>query len=184
MLRADLCDELFELVKVEVALEGAVARRGEALVYDQLLHPAAETGDVRLRRGEVEVHRHHVAGLYEGHGEDVLAGAALVGGQQELRAEYLMHLVLEPCEGRAARVAVVADEHCSGLLIAHGVNTGVGKHVKEDVLVFEQEGVVARLGYGLGATLHRLEVQLLHHAYLVQLEGDVVSGKELDVGHF
>ena len=184
VLRADLGDEPTQLVEVEVALEGAVARRGEALLGHQLLHAAAQACDVRLGRCEVEVHRHHVAGLHKGHGDDVLAGAALVRREQELRAEYLVHLVLQPREGRAAGVAVVADEHRGGLAVAHRVHAGVGEHVEEDVLVLEQEGVVPRLGDGRGAALDGLEIELLHHAHLVQLEGDVHSGEEFDVGHF
>ena len=183
VLRARLGDEAAQLVEVDVALEGVVARGLYALVAEQLGHGAAEAGDVRLGRGEVEVHRHHVAGLHEGDGEDVLAGAALVGGEEEVRAEELVHLGLQPVEGRAAGVAVVADEHRGGLAVAHAVDAGVGQHVEEDVLVLEQEGVVARLGDGLGAALHGLEVQLLHHAHLVQLEGDVHTGEEFDVRH-
>ena len=132
----------------------------------------------------VVVKWHHVAGLDEGHGDDVLAGAALVRREQELRAEYLVHLVLQPRERGAAGVAVVADEHRGGLAVAHRVHAGVGEHVEEDVLVLEQEGVVPRLGDGRGAALDGLEIELLHHAHLVQLEGDVHSGEEFDVGHF
>ena len=104
--------------------------------------------------------------------------------EQELRAEYLMHLVLEPRERRAAGVAVVADEHGGRLAVAHRVDAGICEHVEEDVLILQQEGVVARLGDGRGAALDGLQVQLLHHAHLVQLEGDVHAGVEFDVGHF
>src|SRR5699024_5909574 len=115
---------------------------------------------------------------------DVLAGAALVRGEEELCAEYLVYLVLQPREGRAARVTVVTYEHGGSLAVAHRVDAGIRQHVKENILVLEQEGVVARLCYGLGAAFNGMEVQLLHHAHLVQLEGDVHTGEEFDVGHF
>src|SRR5699024_1148913 len=113
----------------------------------------------RLRSREVEVHRHDVAGFHEGHGQDVLAGAALVRGEEKLRAEYLVYLVLQPREGRAARVTVVTYEHGGSLAVAHRVDAGIRQHVKENILVLEQEGVVARLCYGLGAAFNGLEVQ-------------------------
>ena len=156
VLHAGVGDEFPELAEVYVALEGVVARGLYALVLDELGHAGAEAGDMRLGRGEVEVHRHHVAGLHKGDGQDVLAGAALVGGEEEVGAKELVHLRLEPVEAGAAGVAVVAYQHGGGLAVAHAVYAGIGEHVEEDVLVLEQEGVVPSLRDGLEAALDAL----------------------------
>ena len=169
-----LLDALAQVLQVEVALEGVVALGEQALGVDQLLHGAAETGDVCLGRGEVEVHQRHHAGLHERLGEDVLAGSSLVGGQHVLRAEHLLHSRLHAVEGLGAGIGIVGLHHRPELQIGHGVHTRVGEHVHVNILVLQEEGVVACLLYLLQTVLNGQKRELLYHSHLVHFEWHLV----------
>ena len=109
--------------------------------FDQLLHAAAQTGDMRLGGGEVVVHDDTVAGLDKAGGENVLTGTPLMGGQTVLDAEQLLELGLHTEEGLAASIGVVSLQHGRLLAVGHGVDAGIGKHVQKNVAVVQLEGV-------------------------------------------
>src|SRR5450756_1900933 len=108
---------------------------------------------VQARRGEVHVAGHDVAGLDEDLRQDVLGGAALVGGHQVLVAVDLPNRRLEVVEVAAAGVGLVAEHHAGPLAVAHGARAGVGEQVDVDVLALQQKGVVAGLADGALAFL-------------------------------
>ena len=87
--RAGLVDGGAEPVEVHIALEGARALRVQRLGRVKFQHLAAGQVEMRLGGGEVIVHRHDMAGLDEGLGQQVFGGAALVGGQDILVSEDL-----------------------------------------------------------------------------------------------
>jgi len=103
--------------------------------------------------------------------------------QEEVEAEDLAQLLVETRVGGAAGVAVVGDQHGRLLPVAHGVDAAVGEHVEEDVFVLEQEGVVARLVHRLMPVLDRPQVQLLHDAHLVHLQGDPLTAEHPYLRH-
>ena len=179
LVGAVLLDDGFELGDVHVALERQVAGDLQPGVGDQLLDHAALQRDVRLGGGEVVVHRHDRARLHQHLGQDVLAGAALVGRQEVVHAEDLAQLVVKARVGGAAGVGVVGDHHRGELLVAHGVDAAVGQHVEEHVGVLQQEGVVAGLGHRLEALFDRQQVQLLDDAHLVHFQRDRLVAVEL-----
>ena len=88
---------------------------------------------MRLGGGEVVIHRHDVAGLYEGLGQQVLGGAALMAGQQVLVAEDLLHRIRQLVEALRPGVGVVGLHHGRQLIVRHGVGAAVGQHVQKDV---------------------------------------------------
>ena len=174
MVSTHLFDEGAQTGNIEVALEGVFQVRVEALGDDELLHAATLAGDVGLRGGEVEVHGYHIAFLHEGLGQDVLAGAALVGGQEILGTEHMLNHAGEAVEGLGTGVGVVSLHGGGNLVVAHGVHTGVGEHIHEHILILQQERVVA----GLAQLLHTLfdcgQEQLLHHTHLVHFQRHLV----------
>ena len=120
--------------------------------------------------GEVEVHDGHHSGLHKTLGQNVLAGASLVGGQHVVHAEDLLHGSLQTVESLASGIRVVGGVHGSGLAVRHGINARVGEHIQIDVFVLEQEGVVARLLNGTQALFNGQQVQFLDDAHLVHLQ--------------
>ena len=183
VLSAVARDAFVEFIQIDVALEGVVALGIETLVDDDLLDASANARDVRLSGGEVEIHRHHAAGLNERLGNDALAGASLMGGEEIFRAEQLADLGLQTIVGCAAGVAVVRGHHRGCLLVAHGVYTAVGEHVQKDILVAQQKCVVARFGHRLLPRFHRQEVKFLHYAHLVHFKGELLARKEFYFAH-
>ena len=145
VLRRLLPDAGLQSLQIDVALEGQVALTDQALPLHQLLHAAAQTGDVGLGGGEMVVHDNAVAGLDEAGGQDVLAGAALVGGQAVVDTEQLRQLLLHAEEGLAARIGVVRPQHGGLHVVAHGVDAGVRQHIQENIPVVELEGIEAGL---------------------------------------
>ena len=176
-------DDGFQLGDVHVALERVGADHFQTLVGNDLLHHAAIERDVRLGGGEVIVHRYHRTLRYQCLREDVLAGTALVRGQEVIHAEDLVQLALQARVGGAAGVAVIGNHHGGLLLVAHGVHAAVGQHVHEDILVLQQEGVVACFGDRREALLHRNEIEFLHNANLVHFERNLFAAEEFDVCH-
>ena len=107
--------------------------------------------------GEVHVAGHILAGFDGDVAEDVLGATALMGGDDVLGAEELLHggLQMEPVA--AAGIGFVALHQAAPLLVAHGVGAGVGEQVDIDILRIDQEGVVAGLlgnFLPLGAGVH------------------------------
>ena len=138
---------------------------------------------MRLRRGEVEVHRDNVARLDKSHGDDVLAGSALVSGQEVFCAEYFAHFVFKFGKGRAARVTVVGDEHGGLLPVAHGVDAAVGQHIHIYVFVLKQKCVVSRLGNAFEPFFHRRKIEFLHDTHFVHFQRDLFSAEKFHVCH-
>lgn len=178
-LRATLVDEAPQRLDVEVALERMVGGDLEPLGADQLHDLAAVDGDVLLGGGEVVIHRDQRAGADHRLADDVLRGAALVGGQEVIHAEDLDELVVQARVGRGAGVGVVGHEHRRLLILAHRVDAGVREHVQEHVGVLQQEGVEAGLFHRLAPLLDRQQRQLLNDSHLVHLERQLLTAVEL-----
>ncbi len=176
-------DAGLQLLQVDIALEGQGALADQALVLDQLLHPAAYTGDMGLGGGEVVVHDDAVAGLDKAGGQDVLAGPALVGGEAVGDAEQLLELFLHAEIALAAGVGVVGPEHGGFHVVAHGVDAGVRQHIQENIAVMQLEGVEAGVPDLLQPLLSGQQVQLLDNAHLVHFQGDGVALVKCNLGH-
>ena len=159
-------------VQIDISLERQVAVADKTLLFDQLLHAAAQTGDMRLGGGEVVVHYDTVAGLDKAGGENVLAGTPLMGGQAVLDAEQLLELGLHTEEGLAAGIGVVSLQHGRLLAVGHGVDAGIGKHVQKNVAVVQLEGIEPGLLHFFQALGGGQQVQLLDDLDLVHLHGD------------
>ena len=147
------------------------------------LHVAAQARYMSLCRCEVIIHRYYRSLFDKSHREDVLCSPSLMGWQEVFRAEYLLKLVCKASEGRAACIAIIRDHHRSKLPVAHGVDSAVCEHVKEDILVLQQECVVACLFYRLSPAFDRYEIQTLDYPDLMQLKRDVLTGIELYFRH-
>ena len=144
----------------------------QTLLLHQLLHAAAQTGDVGLGGGEVVVHDNAVAGLDEPGGQNVLAGAALMGGQAVLDAEQFLQLGLHLVEGLRSGVGVVGHQHGGLLPVGHGVDAGIRQHIQKDILVVQLEGVESGVLHLLQPLFRGQQVQLLDDLHLVHLHGD------------
>ena len=117
LLGAIFADGLLQFLQVKVALEGIVALGQQPLLVYQLKHLASATGNVCLCGGEVEVHDGHHSGLHKTLGQNVLAGASLVGGQHVVHAEDLLHGSLQTVESLASGIRVVGGVHGCGLAV-------------------------------------------------------------------
>ena len=145
-LGADLLDEVFQGLQIDVALEGVFAGRIVSLGNDDVDERPAGQFLVQPRGGEVHVAGHEVARLDQQPREDMLGAASLVRRNQMAIAVILLHRVFEVVEVAAAGVGLVAEHHAGPLPVAHGVGAAVGQQVDVDVFGAQQEGVVARLG--------------------------------------
>ena len=183
VLRRFTLDAGGQRVQINVALEGQVAVALQTLLLHQLLHAAAQTGDVGLGGGEVVVHDDAVAGLDEPGGQDILAGAALVGGQAVLDAEQLLQLGLHLVEGLRSGVGVVGHQHGGLLPVGHGVDAGVRQHIQKDILVVKLEGVEPGGLHPLQPLLRGQQLKLLDDLYLVHLPGDGFVLVKCNGGH-
>ena len=106
-----------------------------------------------------------------------------MGGEEVLRPEYLLELVGKAGECGTSGVAVVRDHHSRELPVAHGIDSAVREHVKEDVLVLEKEGVVPGFPYRFRSPLDRNQVQLLDYPDLMQLKRNAFPHVELYFWH-
>ena len=154
LLAPYLGDELFQCRNVHVALERMPGLRLASLGNDQVHRLGAGELDVGTGGIEVGVVGHHVAGLAEGGEEDLLGGAALVGGEHLAEAEDVLHRGQEAEPGAAAGVGFVATHDGRPLLGTHCRGATVSEEVDEHVLRLEQEDVVCRVAQPLLA-LHR-----------------------------
>ena len=135
-------EQRVEAVEVHVPLERVVRARVESLRDHEVDGLGAGGLDVGPRRVEVGVVRHDLAGAGD-HGEqDLLGGAALVGGDDVLEREQLLHGLEEPEPRRRAGVALVAPLHAGPLVARHGAGARVGEQVDEHVLGPQREQVV------------------------------------------
>ena len=176
-------DAALQRIQIDVALEGQGAGALQTLGLDQLLHAAAQTGDMGLGGGEVVVHDDAAAGLDKAGGQDVFTGAALVGGQAVLDAEQLRQLGLHAVEGLRAGVGIVGLEHGGLLAVGHGVDAGIRQHIQKDVAIVELKGVEA-CGLDLLQTLGGgQQVQLLDDLDLVHFHGDRFVLVKCNSGH-
>ena len=183
ILRTLLLDAGLNLIQVDIALEGKGALGDKALIPDQLLHLAAQAGNMRLGGGEVVVHDHAAAGLNKVLGNDMLAGSALVGGQEELHAEQLRQLLVHSVEGLAAGVGIVGAEHGGLHIVAHGIHTGIGEHIHKNIAVVKQKCIEARLLQLGQALTGRQQRKLLHDLHLVHLHRHRGSVVKFDLRH-
>ena len=170
-------------VQINVALERQVTAALQALLLHQLLHAAAQTGDVSLGSGEVVVHDDAIAGLDKPGGQNVLAGPALMGGQAVLNAEQLLQFRLHLVKGLRPCVGVVRCQHGGLLPVGHGVHAGVRQHVQKDILIVQLEGVEPGLLHLLQPLLRGQQVQLLDDLHLVHLHGDGFVLVKCNGGH-
>jgi len=92
-----------------------------------------------------------------------------------LGAEDLGAGALEAGEGAGAGVAVVGLHHGGEPAVAHSIHAAVGEHVRKDVGVPEQEGVVAGFPAGLSPPLDGGEIELPDGADFVHLDGDLFA---------
>ena len=76
--------------------------------------------------------------------QDAFGGAALVGGNDVLVAEDVLHGVAEAVEALAAGVALVALHDGGPLVGGHGAGTGVGEQIDEHVVGRQEKEVVVR----------------------------------------
>jgi hypothetical protein len=121
-----------------------VDQRGDAAFGN---HEVARLGalhlDVRPRGVEVVVVRHDEAGLQDRMKEDAFGRAALVGGDDVLEAGQVAHDRLEPVEGAAAGVRLVALHQRAPLRRRHRAGPRVCQQVDQDVLGAQAEDVAA-----------------------------------------
>lgn len=183
IIHAVLLDAAFELLDVDVALEGVVRLELEGVVTQQLGYLATVFEDVGQRRGEVVVHRDNVARLDEGTADDVLGGASLMHRQQVFLAQDILYGLLQALERLRARIGVVGTHHGGKLVVAHGVGAAVGEHVEVDVARTQTEGVESRLIHGVETAFDGYEVELLHYTHLVQLQRQVSASVEFYLAH-
>lgn len=125
---------------------------------------------MRLSRGEVVVHRHHVPRLDERLRQQVLAGAPLVRRQDILIAEDLPHRVGQPVKTLRPRIRIVGHQHGPLLRVRHGVGAAVGQHVQKDVPGAKQERVVSRFFDCPEPLANRDQPHLLHDANFVHFD--------------
>ncbi len=74
--------------------------------------------------------------------ENALGGAALVGGDDVLVAEDVLHGISEADEAAAAGVALIALHNGGPLVGGHGAGAGVGEQIDQHIVGGEQEQVV------------------------------------------
>ena len=118
---------------------------------------------------EMIVHRYHGSGLHESHCKDILSRPALMCRKKILGAEDFLKFVRQPCECGRACIAVIGNHHRSQLSVAHGIHSAVCEHIKINVFVFEQKGVVTCFSHGSGPLFDRHKIKLLHNPDLVKL---------------
>ena len=168
---------------IHIALEGVGTGDFDSCRRDELFDRSPVARDVRPCGGEVVVHWHDRTRCHQRLREDVFTGAALVCGQKIRQAKNLLQFVFQTRVGGTAGIAVVGNQHRCLLLVAHGIDTAIGEHVHENVLVLQQESIVACRADGGETLLHGRKMQLLHNAHLVHLQWELLVAKKFDLGH-
>jgi hypothetical protein len=103
---------------------------------------------VGARRVEERVADHALPRLHDEVEQEVLGGAALVGGDDLLEAGDGAHRRPKAVEALGARVALVAAHHRRPLGRAHRAGARVGEQIDQDVARVEAEQVEARVVEG------------------------------------
>ena len=130
-------DGLLQGPQVEIAFEGVFALGNESFLVHKFNHLTAQTGDVGLGRGKVEIHQSDHTRLDIGFSENILSSPTLVSRKDVIRTKNLLDSRLDAVESFAAGIGVIRDAHGGHLFIRHRVDAGVGDHVHVDILVLQ-----------------------------------------------
>ena len=141
---AALGDERVQRVDVHVALERVDGRRVATLGDDEVDGLGAGGLDVGAGRVEMGVVGDDLARAADDAEQDLLGGAALVGGDDVLEREQLLDALQEANHDGEPGVALVAVLDGGPLVAAHRAGAGIGQQVDQDVVGVEVEQVVAR----------------------------------------
>ena len=106
-----------------------------------------------------------------------------MGRQHVLCAEDLLDGGLDAVESFGAGVGIVGNAHGGHLLVTHSVHTGIGDHVQVNISVLEQESVVSGFLDFLQTFFDGEEGELLDHADLVHLQGNLILRLVKFYGH-
>ncbi len=136
-----------------------------------------------LGGGEMVVGHNNSARPHQHFSQQMLAGPALVGGEEIAGAEDFLTFLFQTGKRLGTCVAVVRDQHGGLLPVAHGVHSAVREHIQEHILVLQEKGVVTCFLQGLQAPFHRHQLDLLHNLGLVHFHGDLLTAEQLDFGH-
>ena len=109
--RTILLDGLPQFPKIKVSLERLVRNRHKTLLSEHFDNFSAESGDMSLCGGEVEVHDRDHSRLHICLSQDVLCRTALMGRKHMLGAEDLEDCGLDPVEGLRTRIRVIGHAH-------------------------------------------------------------------------
>ncbi len=170
VFHAVLGNDRFQFIRVHIALEGIATGCFQRAVLEDLQHLAARQVHMRLGRGEVVIHGHHVAGFNKSFGQQVFRRASLVSRQQILKSQNFLDRIGQLIETLAAGVSLVRNHHGAQLVVAHGVGAAVGQHVQEDIARAQEESVITGLADGLQALGGAGQIGLLHNFNLVHFD--------------
>ena len=181
MLAYEYTLKLFE-VKITLERIFALLVKSFLLQADNIV--SAAVFNLADRCSELEVHRHDRARLHIGKREHMLTGPALVNGKEIVLVEYLFYLFAESAIGHAPCIGVVPYHHRAKLLIRHGINSAVGKHIQIAVVRLHTIGIKPRAAYRLHPLLHRKDGGFLNDAYLVHFQRKCFSFVVADFTHY
>ena len=131
-------------------LQAGLAALGDDQVHGfgaDELHVRAGGVEVRVVGDDIALFAHHAE-------EDALGGAALVGRDDVLVAENILHRSAELLEAAAAGITLIAFHHGRPLVGGHGAGAGIGEQVDEDIVGGQEKEVVvggAEQSLALGA---------------------------------
>ena len=126
-----------------------------ALGDGQIESLAAGVLDVGAGGVEVGVVGHDVALLDHYAEQDALGGASLMGRNDVLVAENILHRIAETDVAAAARVALVSFHDRSPLIGGHRSGAGIGQQINKDIIRREKKQVVVRVAQELFAFFAR-----------------------------
>jgi hypothetical protein len=136
-------DDGSQLGEVDVAFERVFAARVVCFVDDDVVEGGAVEFLVGAGTGKVHVAGDVGARADEAAGEDVLAAAALMDGDDVFVAVVGADGLFEDVEAAGAGVGFVATHQGRPLPVGHRVGAGVGEQVDVDVFGPEQAGIPA-----------------------------------------
>ncbi len=138
-------DEGAQLAKIHVPFEGMCIGRIICIVDDEVCRSPAAGADVGIGGVEVHIARHPLIRLDQHCAQNIFRRAALVGRDEMLEPEDVLHRGFETLERACAGVRLVAAHDRRPLLLAHRAGARVGEQIDEDILGFEGEDVIACL---------------------------------------
>ncbi len=115
-----------------------------ALGDDQIHRLGADELHVRPRSVEVRVVGDDIAFFAHHAEQNALGGSALVGRDDVLVAENILHRRAELLEAAAAGITLIAFHHGRPLVGGHGAGAGIGEQVDEDIVRRQEKKVVTR----------------------------------------